>query len=498
MELQFQSRTCRCLGRAVREIQNAEVTHDLRLSDGMPDIGRVLASWGQIVLRSKEWRGDQVTVTGGVMVWVLYAPEDGTDPRSVDAWIPFQLKWNLTDSGREGPVRIWPLLRFVDSRTVSSRKMMIRVGIAAMGEALYPMDSEISVPDELPEDLQILKEIYPVRLPKEAGEKTFLMDEDLSVKDHATPEKLLGYTFRPEISEKKIMANKLVFRGNGILHMIYRCGEGRIHTYDFELPFSQYAELDAEYGTDATADVQPAVTDLEVSLNEGGQVRLKCGMVAQYLVEDRELLILGRDAYSPFRTVEVKQEELILPSTLDDRTEQLKVHHTLPCQGGDVVDVHFLPDFPRQRRNDDQVQLEIPGVFQILYYSPEGMLQSANARWEEIMTVPAGEGTRLDVIPEIRGVPSAESRGEEFSMDGQLLMRLNATADQGIPMVTGLELGELVEPDPNRPSLILCRPEGASLWEIAKRCGSRVDDIRDVNGIEDCFEPNRMLLIPIC
>ena len=85
MELQFKKNLCSCLNAVKREIQNLEETQEIRLSDGMPDIGRILASWGQPVMRSKEWRGDSIGLSGGIMVWVLYAPEDGTDPRCMES-----------------------------------------------------------------------------------------------------------------------------------------------------------------------------------------------------------------------------------------------------------------------------------------------------------------------------------------------------------------------------------------------------------------------------
>ena len=111
MELQFKKNLCSCLNAVKREIQNLEETQEIRLSDGMPDIGRILASWGQPVMRSKEWRGDSIGLSGGIMVWVLYAPEDGTDPRCMEGWIPFQMKWNLPDQTPEGSIRIGCLLR---------------------------------------------------------------------------------------------------------------------------------------------------------------------------------------------------------------------------------------------------------------------------------------------------------------------------------------------------------------------------------------------------
>ena len=75
MEVKFETVACNCLRQKVCEVQNQEQTQEIRLPESMPDIGRVLCSWGQVILRSKEWRNDGMNATGGVMVWVLYAPD---------------------------------------------------------------------------------------------------------------------------------------------------------------------------------------------------------------------------------------------------------------------------------------------------------------------------------------------------------------------------------------------------------------------------------------
>ena len=95
MELQFEKKPCRYLQRNVREVKDQEQTQEVKLPEGMPDIGTILGTWGQCVMRSKEWHEDGMNVAGGVMAWVLYTPEDGSQPQSVDAWIPFQMKCGI-------------------------------------------------------------------------------------------------------------------------------------------------------------------------------------------------------------------------------------------------------------------------------------------------------------------------------------------------------------------------------------------------------------------
>ena len=80
---------------------------------------------------------------------------------------------------------------------------------------------------------------------------------------------------------------------------------------------------------------------------------------------------------------------------------------------------------------------------------------------------------------------------------GQAQIQTTAVAQRGLPMITALELGPVRESDPCRPSLILCRPGGRSLWELAKASGSDVDSIRAVNGMEEEDDDDRMLLIPV-
>ena len=105
MEFEFQKSACPCLETVLREVQNVEQTQEIKLPDGMPDIGRVLAAWGQTILRGKEWRSDSVSFSGGMMVWILYAPEDGSEERCIDGWIPFQMKWDLPERTEEGSIR---------------------------------------------------------------------------------------------------------------------------------------------------------------------------------------------------------------------------------------------------------------------------------------------------------------------------------------------------------------------------------------------------------
>ena len=194
MEMEFLKTEFPYLQTVLRQVQTQEQTQEVRIGDEMPDIGRVLASWGQVLIRSKEWRTGTLGVSGGVMVWVMYAPEDGSAPQSVQAWLPFQMKWDIPEGVPEGNIIATPMLYGVDARSTASRKIMVRTCAGVMAEGVCKAKESLCSPKDLPEDVFLLQNNYPVIVPVETGEKAFLIDEIMpSVSAQGTVARIIHY-----------------------------------------------------------------------------------------------------------------------------------------------------------------------------------------------------------------------------------------------------------------------------------------------------------------
>lgn len=497
MDVSFKKVVCDCLDAAVREVRSTEVTQEIKLPDSMPDVGRVVSAWGQAILRSKEWNADRISISGGLMVWVLYAPEDGSTERCLDTWIPFQMQWELPENTVQGEIRVRLQVRFVDGRSISARKIMVRAGVAALTEALVPGELQVYTVDGPQKEVELLKNTYPLRLNREAGERSILIEEELSLPDAAPkPEALLYYRMEPRVTDKKVLSNKVVFRGNGNLHVLYRSEEGQVHSWDFDLPFSQYAQLNQEHSSDAQADFLLSPTGLELELDQEGMLRVKGGIAAQYLISDKQLLELVEDAYSPGREVRVSAQSLEIPVVLENRRENLYAEQTIDAPADIAADVSFLPDFPRQRQSEHGVDIITPGTFQILYYGEDGSLNATSSRWEGLQKMSAHEDTTLTAAAQY-SVPMAVVGSGQIMVKTEMPLEVTATARQKLDMVTDVELGEVRQRDAGRPTLILRRAGDQRLWDIAKRSGSTVDTIRRINGLQSEPAPEQILLIPV-
>ena len=87
--------------------------------------------------------------------------------------------------------------------------------------------------------------------------------------------------------------------------------------------------------------------------------------------------------------------------------------------------------------------------------------------------------------------------GDEVKLRWPMELMHTTMGGQGIPVVTGLQMGEEKTPDPSRPSLILKHQTAGGLWELAKNSGSTMEAIRQANGLTEEPEIGTMLLIPV-
>ena len=491
MEIQFQKKAIGYLQTLLRQQQKQEQTQQIRLSDAMPDIGRVLGCWGQILIRGKEWHGGSVGVSGGVMAWVLYQPEGDGEPCCADAWIPFQMKWDIDETDRDGIMEVQATLCHMDARMLSDRKLMVRANIGVQMHAMVQTDAVQYTPGEIPAELEVLQQTYPVMLPVEAGEKLFDIEQQLEIPpDGARVHKIIHFSARPMLTEYKIVADKLVLRGSSELYVLYMDEFGKIHRRTWQMPFSQYTQLDGEYSPETEVESCFALTQLEIELTQPDALVAKVGFAMQYTVLLEQDVTVAQDMYSITREVKAEEEQLRLPAVLQRKTQNVRAEISGP--EGRILDVIIHLEAPKIMRNQDDVNAELEGIFQVLYEDPEGNLQTTVERWQKNLPTKVAEDAEYQV-----SLAASANMGNEMGIGFDLQWDEKVISNSPIQMITGGDMGESVALNPLRPSIILRRAGTDSLWEIARSTGSTMDAIRKANNLQQEPEKDQMLLIPV-
>ena len=498
VDYRFEKVTIPCLSCVTEEHQTQELTQEVRLNDGMPDIGRVIAAWGQVVMRSKEWLTGTAKTSGGVMATVLYAPENGSEVRSVEAWIPYQIQWNIPETQLDGTLCIVPGLRFIDGRMSGARRILVRAGIYAFLDAFCPSEQVIFKPNNLPEDIQIRQLSCTGRIPKEAGEKTFLLDDDVKIPiSDENPGKVLHCSLRPIIHESRVMTDKIVFRGSALLRLLHKEDNGKLRSYSFELPFSQFSELSGQFSPEAKVRVCPVTTSVELEGTDPQMLHLKCSIVAQYVVDELETLNVIDDIYSTRGELKPQTETLCRDVILKETQETFSPEVALHGISGTIVDAVPFMDFPRITNTDSGMAEDHSGAFKVLYYDKDEILQTAAGSWDERTEVPESMDCSCAVFDVPMGEVSVSQAGEECSLSIPIRTDLRISGRSEQTVIAGFEQKETESDVDHRPSLIICKPGEDTLWDIAKRYKSTIRDIERANNPDDNREADSFLLVPI-
>ena len=203
------------------------------------------------------------------------------------------------------------------------------------------------------------------------------------------------------------------------------------------------------------------------------------------------------DAYSPCRDLALQQDILELPGILESKNQTVRARLHTPSDGIQVAAAQFLPGVPTVAVNDSGAQITLQGHFQTLQYDLDGVPKSSNGKWEQQLQVPMDESGRMEAQLMPLGTVQTNILSGQLQQQSDLRLQTDTRMDTGISVVTGLELGELRQPDPGRPSIILRRAGSHTLWELAKTSGSTVEDIMQANHLHEEPEEEQMLLIPV-
>ena len=497
MEMDFKKMTIPGYRMPMCQVQTKEQTQDLRIPDSEGDIGSILGCWGQILLRSKEWHGDGIGVSGGVMAWILYAPEDGGAPVRVETWIPFQMKWDMHDVQNDGSLLVLPLLKSIDARNVSARKMVVRANVSILAQAMEPVESQVYQAEHLPEDICLLKQNYPLEIPNEAGEMAFQTDEDVNLPEgNQAVHKMIYYSLEPVITESRILSDKLLFRGKLKLHMLYMSEDGSVHGWDSETGFSKYTQLGKDHASGCTVRMVPVLTGAEVDLQEN-RLQLKVSLAAQYIIYDRVMLEMVSDAYSPIRDLITEKERMNITTRLDAIEKDIQMEQASQFSAQRILDVSCLYGHPSARQNGDVLECELNSCFQILCTDENGLLQGHTVRTDSQFEIPTDSDNSLCLYPNRPLTPEIYPDGENMYIKASMNLNCDTLCGNGIEMVSALNIGEAHEPDPTRPSIILRKVADEQLWDLAKSCGSSVNAIQEANSLQGEPQPGQILLIPV-
>ena len=482
-----------------------EETLESIVPDACPDVLRICDTEGTVCLRDKTLQEGRVTISGSVRAALLYLPDGEEGLRRIEVELPFTCPVEHPALTPEWKVTAVPRLQGADARLLNPRKVLVRVSLAVWVQAYAPAAAELCSGVQAPEEAGIQQMVEPWEACTVVcvGEKPFTFSDELTLSgSKPEAEELLKSRAILRCGESKVIGNKLIFKGESQLQLLYRTTAGGLCTAEFELPFSQIMEISGA-GEEAVCQVQVVLTSLDCALDrgDGRTISISMGLLAQAVVRDSRTVELLTDVYSTAYPLSAEPRSCTLHRLVDHGEREAAVREILETGmlAQEVADAYLTIGSVSRNREGERMTLGAEAGVTVLYRTEDGALTSVTRQIPVScpLELPADTDCSCLCVPAapVFATPTAGGIEVRFSLG----FSFTAMTGRAVGTVAAVHLDENAARDhAGQPSIVL-RMVGAGerLWDIAKAYGTTPQDIMQANALDEEPAPEgKLLLIP--
>ena len=497
------------------EKHSSETYTYIIVPDSKPDIKKVLLADANAVVKEKYIQKDKITVSGILNYKILYLGDDEEESvRSIYYDTPFSQAVSVPGLREDASASVLAEATNVICNIENSRKLSVQTNVCLDCNILNKnnidfvteVDSDKVVPykTEMVESFNTVVTQYDEI---EIGDTVSIgqgMSEIYEVlKADAT---LSG-------KDTKVVNNKLIVKGIINLSAIYLDVNKNLQVLNGDVPFTEIVDVNG-ISDELISDISYKVESLDVSVcedNDGDRTILDFDMVMGINIssyESQQMEVIS-DLYSPEADINIHTTEALICTLAGNDTFNLDIKDTVSIgvdapEISSVYSVNAIPEIERVYASEGKLVLEGNVKVNAQYISNDDNYPVCEVEKK----IPFEKPT--DIVVDAEGIEpyvniSIEDISYSASKSHEIDVRINATISaraikkEEVNVISKIDVDEDINEDYLMPSIVIYFVEsGDTLWNIAKRYRTTVEDIADANDIDEdsMLMPGQKLLIP--
>lgn len=482
------------------------VEGDMIVPDIKPDMISTIHTTGNVCIYKKEVLDGKVRLDGSVDVDVIYLAEDETEnTRGLNTSIDFTNVLDVDNcmSGMEMDEKVG--IKSIECKVLNGRKIHIQasleVEVKVYSNEEFAMIKQV---DEM-EDMKCLRKNMQMDSLIGSGQTRTSAKDTIMIDNVDNIMEVLKKDISIVNTDTKISYNKVLVKADACVKIMYLTEDSRIRMVESLIPVMGFIDI-PDVTEDSMCDTHYELKNTMIKTNaaEEHSISVELELEISARVYQKKEMELIQDLYHPCKQIGFDQKQV---KTMMNKQKTEQVYHVnekinLPEIGeNELYDVEPNVVISETKAMKDRVVLEGEIRLDFLFQS-ENVAKIETKQYQlpfqsEIEVTGMDSNSAMNIDTEIIRQDFVLSSSGMIETNMDVLFKVNTANMENIQVIDNIEISEEEEKSPYSMTIYFVKP-GDTLWNIAKRFKSTVEDIMRVNEIEDenAISPRQQLFIP--
>lgn len=492
------------------------VEGDIIVPDIKPDISKILQTNGKILLDNIDIGVDKVNFTGKIEFAILYLA-DGVDKplHSMTSSLDINDFINIDGVNKDINVDMNCEIIHLDCKLLNGRKLFIKTVVEIDAKAISPIISQVVTDITGLNEIQLQKSSLNLSRTVENKEDKIVIKDEVSVPSgKSNIREILFCNVSISDKECRILDGKVTVKGTLLLSTLYKgeIDEDTIEFMEHEIPFNGNIEaLDCTENMIGDVDLSVQNQYIQVRPDFDGEERvleIELSIAAKLNIVSTDEIQVVDDAYCINKELILDREKIKYPNIVCKNKNQSSVKETviLDKAAPEIMQIYNVSGRAKIddiKIIDDKVIAEGIITANILYVaksdeSPLYCYESVIPFKQTIETRGSRIDMNVDIDLTIEHISFNMLSTNEVEVRFILNFNTQVTGEKEVELLTDATLQEL-DKDINTASMTIyiCQ-NGDTLWKIAKKYNTSMDEIAELNDIENStklFSGQKLLIL---
>lgn len=461
---------------------------DMIVPDSKPDILNTITTNGIPCIYKKEIMEGKIRIDGNIMTYIMYLADGNTDNiRGLNTGLDFSETINIPELEMGMDVELIPTVKFIECRVLNGRKIAIKVTLE-LSMKIYSKEAIEIITNIGDEDIQILSKKIKVNSLLGNGSTKVFSKENISIPNTDNLAEILSIQIALVDKDIKISYNKVLAKSEIEVKMAYLTEEGNICKTQTRLPLVGFIDM-PNVKEENICETSYMIRNVMIKPNsiEEHSVYIEMEVEISCMVYEEKEIKTIQDMYCPGKKMDFKKVMVNTITNKESKRNTCNIREKVNVSGlenGAILDVVVNPIINKENKLNGKIVYE--GEVELNFIFTDNSVVGINTKK---VTVPF-EQTVDGILENCKIETNTEVNSQEFinqlgtvNSNLDLNFETNTYRTTAIPVINDIVVEEQDDLE-DYSVIIYVAKQGDTLWKIAKRFGSTVDDIVRVNGIE--------------